>query len=78
VTLGLLAQRGLAVTYFSQAAAIVVFEGLLTLALLVSQDGLARIVGVFAAAGGLRSPGRAGLLERPERARLGLRLRLPC
>ena len=54
VTLGLLLNAGLAVTYFSQAAAIVVFEGLLTLALLVSRrTGLARIVGVFAAAGGL-------------------------
>jgi hypothetical protein len=52
VTLGLLLNAGLAGTYFSQAAAIVVFEGLLSLALLVCRrSNLARIVGLLAAVG---------------------------
>jgi len=52
VTLGLLLNAGLAGTHFSQAAAIVVFEGLLSLALLVCRrSNLARIVGLLAAVG---------------------------
>lgn len=52
VTLGLLLNAGLLGTYFSQAAAIVVFEGLLSLALLVCRrSNPARIVGGLAAVG---------------------------
>jgi hypothetical protein len=52
VTLGLLLNAGLAGTHFSQAAAIVVFEGLLSLALLACRRSkLARIFGTFAAVG---------------------------
>ena len=52
VTLGLLLNAGLAGTYFSQAAAIVVFEGLLILALIACRrTSLARIVGVLSAVG---------------------------
>jgi hypothetical protein len=52
VALGLLLNAGLAGTYFSQAAALVVFEGFLGLALLVcGRPKLARLVGVFAAVG---------------------------
>ena len=52
VTLGLLLNAGLLGTYLSQAAAIVVLEGLLSLALLACRrSNLARIVGGFAAVG---------------------------
>ena len=52
VTLGFLLNAGLAGTYFSQAAAIVVFQGLLGLALLLCRrSSLARIVGLLAAVG---------------------------
>jgi hypothetical protein len=52
VTLVLLLNAGLAGTYFSQAAAIVVFEGLLTFALLACRRSrLARTVGVLTAVG---------------------------
>jgi hypothetical protein len=51
VVLGLLINAGLAGTYFSQAAALVAFEGLLCLALLWLGSARARVVGVFAAAG---------------------------
>ena len=52
VTLGLLLNAGLLGTYFSQAAAIVVLEGLLSLALLAClRSSLARVVGLLAAVG---------------------------
>ena len=52
LTLGLPLNAGLAGTYLSQAAALVVFEGLLCLALLACRrTSLARIVGVLAAVG---------------------------
>jgi hypothetical protein len=52
VTLGLPLNAALAGTYLSQAAAIVVFEGLLTLVLLACRrSSLARIVGALAAVG---------------------------
>ena len=52
VILGVLLNAGLAGTYLSQAAAIVVLEGLLSLALLACRrSNLARIVGGFAAVG---------------------------
>lgn len=50
--LGMLINAGLAGTYLSQAAAIVVFEGLLSLALFASRrSSLARIVGILATVG---------------------------
>jgi hypothetical protein len=51
VALGLLLNAGLAGTYLSQAAPLVVFEGLLCLVLLCRGSDRARLVGAFAAVG---------------------------
>jgi hypothetical protein len=52
VALGLLLNAGLAATYVSQAVAIIVFEGLLSLVLLACRrSSLARIIGMLAAVG---------------------------